>query len=146
MSRRPDAEPVFFIDRCLGGSKMPNALRQAGFIVEIHDDHFPMDEKDENWIPEAAKRNWIILTKDKRIRRRSLEVDALSTPGAATFVLTGKDMNSEQMAEAFICAKPRIMSILRNDDRPLVATVSRTGRIKVEKGARRGGIKRGEPQ
>ena len=34
-------KPVFFIDRALGKRAVAEALRKAGAIVEIHDDHFP---------------------------------------------------------------------------------------------------------
>ena len=36
-------EPVFFIDRSLGRRHVAQALRAAGAVVEIHDDHFPQD-------------------------------------------------------------------------------------------------------
>jgi hypothetical protein len=32
-------------------------------MVEIHDDHFPSDAKDEVWLAEVGIRGWIVLTK-----------------------------------------------------------------------------------
>ncbi len=31
---------TFFIDRCLGTGTVPEKLRNAGILVEIHDEHF----------------------------------------------------------------------------------------------------------
>ena len=76
-SKRPSAasfgskppEPlVFFIDRSLGRKIVAQALREISETVEIHDDHFAPDAKDEAWLAEVGKRGWIVLTKDDRIR------------------------------------------------------------------------------
>ncbi len=64
---------VFFLDRNLGKYTIAEALRQAGANVEIHDDHFQSDAKDEEWLGEVGRRGWIILTNDKKIRYRSNE-------------------------------------------------------------------------
>lgn len=130
---------TFFIDRCLGSRDVPGALRAAGAAVEIHADHFAQDEKDEVWIPAVTARGWSILTKDKRIRRRESEVEALRRSGAAAFVLTGKDLTGAEMAQAFVAALPRMLAIVAKYDRPLVATVSRSGVVGVLVGQRRGG-------
>jgi len=45
-SKQPE-EPVFFLDRSLGKHRVATALRQAGVILHIHDDHFPSDAKNE---------------------------------------------------------------------------------------------------
>ena len=46
---------------------------EVGESVEIHDDHFAPDAKDEVWLVEVGKRGWIVLTKDDRIRYRVTE-------------------------------------------------------------------------
>jgi hypothetical protein len=68
---------VFFVDRSLGRHIIPNALRDAGALVELHDDHFSQDAKDQVWLAEVGKRGWVVLTKDKRLRYRALETNAL---------------------------------------------------------------------
>jgi len=64
-SKRPSAassgskppEPlVFFIDRSLGRKIVAQALREVGETVEIHDDHFAPDAKDEVWLVEVGSR------------------------------------------------------------------------------------------
>ena len=31
-------EPVFFVDRNLGADELPRVLREAGFVLVVHDD------------------------------------------------------------------------------------------------------------
>jgi PIN like domain len=68
---------VFFVDRSLGRRVIPDALRGAGARVELHDDHFSQDAQDQVWLAEAGKRGWVVLTKDKHLRYRAVETNAL---------------------------------------------------------------------
>jgi hypothetical protein len=136
----PDApQPTFFIDRCLGQGEIVTALRELGESVEVHDRHFSMDCADEVWLGETARRRWVVLTKDQRVRRRPAELAALRENDAAVFVLTGGGMSGAAMAAAFVAALPRIKRLLRTHIRPLVAAVSSHGAVAVVIGERRGG-------
>ena len=64
--------PTFFVDRSLG-KQVGRRLREAGATVELHDDHFEETTKDSVWTPDVTARGWVILTKDKNIRRRGGE-------------------------------------------------------------------------
>lgn len=64
-----EPRPTFFVDRSLGARDVPEALRSAGVLVEVHDDHFAPDTPDIVWLAEVGARGWIVLTKDSRIRR-----------------------------------------------------------------------------
>jgi hypothetical protein len=59
---KPPESPVFFLDRSLGKKRVAAALRQAGATLHIHDDHFPPDAKDEDWLAEIfradGERKW----------------------------------------------------------------------------------------
>ena len=83
---------VFFIDRSLGKKIVAQALRDIGETVEIHDDHFAPDAKDEDWLVEVGKRGWIVLTKDDRIRYRATERTALASARVRAFVLTSSQL------------------------------------------------------
>jgi hypothetical protein len=140
--RRDQADapkPTFFIDRCLGQGDVVIALRELGETVEVHDAHFDIDCPDEVWLTEVSKRGWVILTKDKRVRRRPAELAALRESMAAVFVLTAGGMSGSAMAAAFTAALPRMNRLLRTHTRPLVAAVSSHGTLTVVSGERRGG-------
>lgn len=78
----PD-RPTLFVDRSLGKGVV-NALRDAGARVEFHDDHFSQDAEDVEWIPKVSENGWVILTKDKHIRRSSTNVGPSSTAAPAS--------------------------------------------------------------
>ena len=71
---------TYFVDRDLGRHILPDELEAAGLTVERHIDHFAQDAADELWLPEVAKRGWVILTGDKHLLRRPLEVAAITDP------------------------------------------------------------------
>ena len=80
-------EIVFFIDRCLG-KKVATALKAENITVQVHDDHFLPDEQDQVWLASVGARGWVVVTKDKNIRRNPLEINALRMAGVKTFILT----------------------------------------------------------
>ena len=140
---RPSREPVLFVDRCLGKGAVASALRLAGYSVEIHDEHFAQDCDDSLWIREVTRRGWIILTKDKAIRRHEGHKQAIREAGAAAFFLTSGDRTGDQNAHTFLEAMGRIIRLCEKHTRPLLATVSASGAIKVIEGERRGGVRKG---
>jgi hypothetical protein len=40
-------------------------LRSAGAKVEVHLDHFPGDMLDVEWIPEVARRGWVLIPRTR---------------------------------------------------------------------------------
>ena len=93
--------PTFFVDRSLGKS-VGKILRDAGATVELHDDYFPQTAPDRDWIPDVTDRGWIILTKDKNIRRQRGEREEVLLAGATVFTLTSGNMPGAEMARAFL--------------------------------------------
>lgn len=99
----------------------------AGELVHAHDDCFPQGTPDAVWLAEVGRHGWIVLTKDKSIRYRQLEIEALISSGVGAFVLTSGDMRGEDMGAVFVAALPRIRRFLQRHSRPFVATLSRAG-------------------
>jgi hypothetical protein len=81
---RPREPPVFFIDHCLGTEKVAERLRRAGVEARVMiEEGFLEDAEDASWLPVVAAKGWAVLTKDKRIRRRAIEHDAIVAQGLA---------------------------------------------------------------
>jgi hypothetical protein len=60
-TRHDPPEPItFFVDRSLS-KLVGEMLREAGVPVELHDDHFRQDARDEEWIPVVGARGWVVL-------------------------------------------------------------------------------------
>ena len=111
-TEKPHKPWVFFLDRNLGTKHVAHALRAAGATVEVHNDHFLQDARDEIWLPEVGKRGWVVLTKDDRIRYRPTERAAVISARVALFVLSSGNLNGEDMAQAFVAALPRMSRVL----------------------------------
>jgi predicted nuclease of predicted toxin-antitoxin system len=120
---------VFFIDRCLGSKQVPESLRELGISVECHDDHFPKEAQDTEWMPEVGRQGWIVLTKDARIGKRTLEKIAVTRAGIRMFVLVSQNLSGTEMAGAFQKAIESMQKFTRENPAPFIAKVYRNGRV-----------------
>ena len=118
--------PILFVDRSLG-KKMGRLLRDAGAIVELHDDHFPQTEQDKDWIPDVTDRGWVILTKDKNIRRSRGEREEVLLAEARVFTLTSGNISGQAMADFFIQHLAEIERISASQSPPFVYSVGPSG-------------------
>jgi predicted nuclease of predicted toxin-antitoxin system len=122
---------IYFVDRSIGRTVVVEALRAAGETVHAHDDHFLQNTPDADWLIDVAGRGWVILTKDKDIRRNELERRAIVNARAACFMLGRGDVSAATMGRTFIAALPRIRRVLRRFDVPLAASVNVAGQLRV---------------
>jgi len=106
-------------------------LRQAGLAVEVHDDHFPPDARDVDWLRAVGETGWIVLTKDERIRYRRLEKQTLLASGVRSFVLTGRDLKAAEMAAVFLAALPKMRKLLERKPGPFIACVTRHALLRI---------------
>jgi len=115
VSSREQQPPRFFLDRSLGRNAVPKALCTDGWDVITLAEHYgvPADEQvaDVDWIEEAARQGWPILMKDKRIRHRPAEINAVVAHKARCFVITRGDLPSAEMVTRFIANKVAILAI-----------------------------------
>jgi predicted nuclease of predicted toxin-antitoxin system len=100
-------------------------------VVEIHDDHFARDEEDRVWLQAVGDKNWVVFTKDQKLRYRPLEIAALRASKAKVFVLTAGNLRGSEIAAVFVTALPLIFEILHSHPGPFVARVSRLGNIAI---------------
>jgi hypothetical protein len=127
--RQPD-QVTFFVDRCLGAYDFPDRLRAAGLIVEVHKNQdFNSDATDDEWLPIVGKKGWAIITNDKRIRSRQIEIVALLRSGAPSFVLTSASATAAQNAESFLTALPDVMGCIQSLQPPFVAQITGAGTL-----------------
>ena len=119
---KPPEPFTWFGDRSLG-RRIVADLRAARFQVEEHQAHFADDALDAEWLGEAGRRGWVVLTKDKAVRRK--------WSGVACFSLGHGNLKAEQMAQAFIAARRRMEKALRRFDPPMTASVTVTGHVRI---------------
>jgi hypothetical protein len=111
---------------------MAAVLRAAGLRVEVHDDHFRQDALDPEWLTGVGERNWIVVTRDERIRYRVAEKQAIRHAKVRAFVLAAQgNLRAEMLAENFLKALPKIRRLVQKQKPPFIAKISRSGDVTV---------------
>jgi hypothetical protein len=111
---------------------MAGILRAAGLQVEIHDDHFAQDAKDEEWLVVAGEKRWIVITRDERIRYRAAARQVIRRAKVRMLVLVAHgNLRIEALAEVFLKALPKVRVIMPQQKPPFIAKIWRDGSIAV---------------
>jgi hypothetical protein len=82
---------------------------------------------DVEWIPEVARRGWVLITKDQNIRRNRLERETYRATQLRGFVATGKDMNGNELGELLVHCLPGMVRRTAGRPGPLLFAISRGG-------------------
>lgn len=125
---------MFYADECLG-RRLPIALREAGLRVEVHQDHFAGDTEDTAWLPVVGARGWVVLTKDKAMKRRPAELHAIKVSKVKMFALSKGNHTGDEMAELFISNLRNMGRTLKNYEAPFIARLSKNGLEVIELGS-----------
>jgi hypothetical protein len=124
--------PEYLVDRNIGSSVI-TSLRAAGLTVHSLADLYGNDRSqqvtDPEWITLAGRRGFVALTKDKRIRHRPAESEAVLEAGVHLFALVAGNANLRETAAAFLAAEPRMAEIAANCGGGVIWVVHRDGRI-----------------
>lgn len=108
MSSEPRRPPEFFLERSLG-KLSADGLRREGWIVHPIHEHFENhaeDVADADWIAFGCDQGWVCLTKDKKIRYRAAEIDALTH--GHIFCLADGNLGVAEAIKRFADALPAI--------------------------------------
>lgn len=126
---------TFFIDRCLGNRQIAEAIQSLGICVETHDQHFPKNALDIEWIPKIAEKKWIILTKDEKIGKNAIERQVLARSGLRMFTLAAQGLSGEEMVNIFQKAIIPMQKFIEKNPAPFIAKIYRNGDVKAWKAA-----------
>lgn len=101
----PSRRPLeFFIDRSLGRHRVPEALREAGWTLRTHHEVYGgRDEQvpDVEWLELCGRLGLPVLSKDRRLRYRPAEIEAIRRFGVHAFLLTGGSLPAAEQAVRF---------------------------------------------
>ncbi|MFG1948110.1 hypothetical protein [Nonomuraea sp. NPDC048826] len=104
-------------------------LREAGWDLITLAEHYGVHQdetiEDTRWIEDSAKLGWAVLMKDKRIRYRQAEIDAVVEHHARCFVSTRGDLTSAAYAARFITNQQTIFAAA-DDPGPFIRAVHTT--------------------
>ena len=122
--------PTLFIDRDTWSHLLDSALRAAAIPFVAHRDVFEPDTPDPEWIGEAGRRGWTVVTCDKNIRRRPNELRAVRAAKVRLFALTSGNLSAADTATAIIQAWPAIQKEVARTSAPALFSVSRSGVVR----------------
>lgn len=111
-----DEQLEVYVDRSLGSTVVPAALRPLGVVVHTEVEVFgPVAEgvTDAQWLEAAGRSGWIVFTKDGRIRYRKGELATLVEHRVRAFVLTAGNLGAAEQAARFVSNLGRIRRTAR---------------------------------
>lgn len=108
---RHSYQPLILVDRCLPPS-LAESLRKHGHDAKHLRDVYPDDGQwvpDLEWIEDAGNKEWIVLTRDLRLRDREDEFAALQEWGAKIFTITARNATKLHIGMLFGRQLPNII-------------------------------------
>lgn len=109
---------------------MPLALRDSGWAIELHDDHFPQNTKDVDLLPEVARRGWFFVTQDARIRYRPAEKDAWLHAGLRVFVVVTANLGAEATVAILEKTRNRMEVVAAEEPAPFIFRIAKDGPLR----------------
>lgn len=119
----------FFLDRNLGREKLAGLLREAGFVIQVHDDYYKRDEADNVWLEECGRKRLIVITPDTNILKVPLSMRAIGKNRGRVFFLSTSNVPSELWAKAITSAWREINTVLAKHQGPFYARISLAGLV-----------------
>jgi PIN like domain len=99
--------------------------------VWLHKDVFDDPETpDYIWVPEVARRGWIVITKDAALLTNPKQLMAWYRSKARVFVFTGGNASGARMTEAIMKALRRMERIIAGAEPPFLVAVHLNGTIR----------------
>lgn len=128
MSSKPPENLTLFLDESLDSDSIAQALASAGAHVERLTRHLPKGTDDRTWLSFAGERDWVVLTRDKRIRYRQLERLSLQAARVRAFVFTGGNVTMAETGAILAHAYSRIVKICLREHGPFIYHIGRVGK------------------
>lgn len=118
---------VFFDRTC--GKRLPRALKILDLPIESHADHFSHDTPDDVWLAAVARRGWVVVTNDKRIRFNQAERRAIVDHRVGCFVFTSGNRTKWGLLQILAKAWAGIQDIADTSERPFIFSLHGDGSL-----------------
>lgn len=121
---------MLFVDRSVPRS-VAQALQLVRDDVRWLEDEFPHDTPDPVWLSEMGRRGWVVLTRDKHIKTRPAEKQAIIDAGVGCFVINQKQ-NLSRWGYLKLIAKSldEIEAVFAAEPTPFIYLVDRAGALR----------------
>lgn len=120
---------MILIDRSIP-KPVAEALKRVRSDVSWLEDHFAHSTKDPDWLAVAGRNDWLVILRDKKIRTRHGERQAIIDNGVGCFILNqGSDPTKWQYLRLLALTLDEMIDKFRKTARPFIYTVSREGKM-----------------
>lgn len=125
-------EPVYFTDEnTLGLGKLLHRSGRDDVLYPGHEylPEIPRETPDLEWMPVVARRNLVVVTRDRRIRSRPAELKAYLDYGIRSVWIGAKqDLGPQEQVEVFLAHEARLRrEIIKRGPGPWALALSPTG-------------------
>ena len=118
-----------FIDRSIPKS-VALALKAVRDDVLWLEDRFAHDTRDEERLTTAGAENWLVISRDKRIRTRPAEREAIINSDVGCFILNqSRDPTRWEYLKLLALTLDEMVTIFERTERPFIYSVGRSGNI-----------------
>jgi hypothetical protein len=104
-------------------------MQEAGAVVRHAGEAFPSATHDDVWLTECGARGWIVLMRDKHVRRRPLELAALRSANVVAFVCTAGQATAGDTATAVVRLVQKFVNIATSETKPCLYTFGLSGSL-----------------
>ena len=128
--------PLLFIDRCAWSNRLGEALKSASIPFTPHHEHFEQACLDVDWLPVVGKNGWVVITRDKNIRRKPNELQAFKDNNVLAIVLSSgssSQASAADTAKLLVELYPKLMRKIQAGKPPLMFSVTLMGTISLVK-------------
>lgn len=116
----------FFVDNNLSRG-LARGMAAFGEDVTHLQDHYPVDAKDTDWLPQVGRDEWILLTRDNKIRFKPAELGAIKQHRVGAFFLGGKDRSRWDLVQQVVRNWVRMNELAGKTARPFAFRVPPQG-------------------
>ena len=122
MIARRRAALIFYVDESIFSNALVAELKAASIAFDRVGITVPFGAPDKVWLSHCGKRSYLALTRDQRIRYRSLEKQALIDHGVGCFTFTQGQATAAQCAARIVALAPKMAAIALSQSKPFLYT------------------------
>lgn len=130
ISKRPLKGFTLYLCNCIDYDSVAETLDRNGIRYQRHRHHFPPDVEDTKLLPKIGKRKWILITADKKQRKRHLERQMIARYKVREFVLSAPELGD--VGELLVKARFQMRNLCKSNEGPFVATITAKGNVSLQ--------------
>ena len=116
----------FFVDHNLS-PQLATGMKGFGEDVVHLTEFFPEDVDDTDYLRHIGSKGWFLVTRDKRIRYRPAELEALKQSGVGAFFMGGKNRTRCELIQQLVRHWPRMKELDRKTPVPFAFRIPPSG-------------------